>query len=70
MGVARGASTSSCCAGGCVVPNDSQDRVAQIRGTKVDQRYDEAEDEVWVDVKDGEGQIWHIRWDASPQAST
>ena len=56
--------------GGCVVPHDPQDRVAQISGTKVDQGYDDAEDQIWVDVKDGEGQIWHIRWDASLQAST
>ena len=56
--------------GGCLVPHDPQDRVAQISGTKVNQGYDEAQDEIWVDVQDGEGQIWHIRWDASPQAST
>ena len=56
--------------GGCVVLHDPQDWVAQISGTKVDQGYDEAEDQIWVDVKDGEGQIWHIRWDASPQTST
>ncbi|MCY4493404.1 MAG: hypothetical protein OXB92_06070 [Acidimicrobiaceae bacterium] len=52
--------------GGCVLPPDGEDRVAQISGTKVDQGYDEAEDQIWVDVKDGEGQVWHIRWDASP----
>ena len=56
--------------GGCLVPHDPQDRVAQISGTKVDEGYDEAEDEMWVDVKDGDGQIWHIRWDTSPQEST
>ena len=43
-----------------------QDRVAQISGTKVDEGFDEAEDKMWVDVKDGDGQIWHIRWDVSP----
>ncbi len=52
--------------GGCLVPNDPQDRVAQISGTKVDEGYDEADDEMWMDVKDAGGQIWHIRWDVSP----
>ena len=52
--------------GGCLVPHDPQDRVAQISGTKVDEGYDEADDELWMDIKDGDGQIWHIRWDVSP----
>ena len=56
--------------GGCLVPHDPQDRVAQISGTKVDEGYDEPADQIWIDVRDGEGQIWHIRWDASPQVST
>ncbi len=56
--------------GGCVVPHDPQDRVAQIVGDKVAEGYDEAEDEMWMDVKDGEGQIWHIRWAAPPRTST
>ena len=56
--------------GGCLVPHDPQDRVAQISGTKVDEGYDEQAGQLWIDVKDGDGQIWHIRWDASPRAST
>ncbi len=52
--------------GGCVVPNEPHLRVAQLSGTKVDEGFDDADDEMWMDIKDGEGQIWHIRWDASP----
>ena len=69
-GMPAGPPPSPRCTRGCVVPHDPQDWVAQISGTKVDQGYDEATDEMWMDVKDGDGQIWHIRWDASPQAST
>ncbi len=70
LGMPGGAPPSHVVLGGCVLPHDGEDRVAQINGVKLDHGYDEEDDQIWVDVKDGEGQIWHIRWDASPQAST
>ena len=46
------------------MPKHPQDRIAQINGTKVGQGYDKEDEQVWVDVEDGAGQVWHIRWDA------
>ena len=70
LGMPGGAPPPHVVLGGCVLPRDGEDRVAQISGTKVDHGYDEEDDQIWVDVKDGQGQVWHIRWDASPQTPT
>ena len=50
--------------GGCILPTESdlEYPVAQVRGTKVDEGYDKETDELWINVKDRDGYIWHIRW--------